>query len=75
MRGAQLVPLILDCEANAEVAKVLLKAKAAVNAANNDGWTPLHFAALSRRARSSSQPSAAPHARRCSARTAREAAH
>ena len=76
MRGARLVPLILDCVARngyAEVVKVLLAAGGNVNAADNDGMTPLHKAALSTRARGSLQPSAAPHARRCSARTAREA--
>ena len=78
MRGAQLVPLILDCvarEGHTEIATALLAAGGNVNAASNNGRTPLHDAALSTRARGSLQPSAAPHARRCSARTAREAAH
>ena len=78
MRGARLVPLILDCVAysgHTEVVTALLAAGANVNAANIGGMAPLHWAALSTRARGSLQPSAAPHARRCSARTAREAAH
>ena len=78
MRSARLVPLILDCVARAgrtEVVNVLLAAGANVNAARNDGQTPLHTAVLSTRARDSLQRSAAPRARRCSARTAREAAH
>ena len=78
MRGARLVPLILDCVAqqgHTEILTALIAAGANVNAADNDGYTPLYNAALSTRARGSLQPSAAPHARRCSARTAREAAH
>ena len=78
MRGARLVPLFLDCvvnEGHTEIVNALIAAGANVNAANKYGETPLHLAALSTRARGSLQPSAAPHARRCSARTAREAAH
>ena len=78
MRGARLVRLFLDCVADrghAEIVNALITSGADVNAADNDGWTPLHWAALSTRARGSLQPSAAPHARRSSARTAREAAH
>ena len=78
MRGARLLPLILDCVAvkgHPEVVKALLAAGANVNAADPVGSTPLIKAALSTRARGSLQPSAAPHARRCSGRTAREAAH
>ena len=70
--------LFLDCVAwngHTEIVNALLAGGANVNAAANDGRTALHFAALSTRARGSLQPSAAPHARRCSARTAREAAH
>ncbi len=69
---------ILDCvasEGHMEVVTALLAAGGNVNAADKYGRTPLHAAALSTRARGSLQPSAAPHARRCSARTAREAAH
>ena len=78
MRSARLVPLILDCAAmygHTGIVTALLAAGGSVNAAGNYGKTPLHSAALSTRARGSLQPSAAPHARRCSARTAREAAH
>ena len=78
MRGARLVPLILDCVAqngHTDIVTALLTAGGDVNAASNAERTPLHHAALSTRARSSLQHSAAPHARRCSARTAREAAH
>ncbi len=78
MRGARLVPLILDCVAGGgheEVVKALLAAGGNVNAANNEGRTPLHRAALSTQARGSLQPSPAPRACRCYARTAREAAH
>ena len=78
MRCARLVPLILDCVAaygHPEVVKVLLAADADVNAAADDGATALMGASLSTRAGDSLQRSAAPHARRCSARTAREAAH
>ena len=77
MRGARLVQLILDCVAHnghTEIVKALLAAGGNVNAADNER-TPLISAALSTRARGSLQRSAAPHARRCSARTAREAAH
>ena len=66
MRFARLVPLILDCvvdAGHAEVVTVLLAAGGNVNAANNDGKTPLRIAALSTRACGSLQPSAAPHAR------------
>ena len=76
MRGARLVPLILDCVASnghTDAVAALISGGANVNAADNKGYTPLHIAALSTRARSSLQRSAAPHARRCSARTAREA--
>ena len=72
MRGARLVPLILDCVAEygrTETVKALLAAGADVDAADQDGKTPLHNPALSTRARGSLQPSAAPHARRCTART------
>ena len=68
--------LFLDCVArygHTEIVNALLAARANVDAANN-GVTPLHMAALSPRERGSPQPSAAPHARRRSARTAREAA-
>ena len=82
MRGARLVPLILDCVAymgHTETVEALIAADANTNAVitgdYRKGETPLHRAALSTRARGSLQPSAAPHARRCSARTAREAAH
>ena len=78
MRDARLVPVFLDCvaeEGATEAVKALLAAGANANAADKDGQTPLHRAALSTRARGSLQHSAAPHARRCSARTAREAAH
>ena len=78
MRGARLLPLILDCvadEGHKEVVTALLAGGANVNAANDDGRTPLHDAALSTRARGSLQRSATPHARRCSARTARAAEH
>ena len=78
MRGARLVPLILDCvarEGHTDVVTALIAADADVSAATNKGTTPLHYAALSTRARGSLQRSAAPHARRCSARTAREVAH
>ena len=78
MRGARLVPLILDCVAyyrHTEIVKALLAAGGNVNAAHKHGETPLHWAALSTRARGSLQRGAAPHARRCSARTAWEAAY
>ena len=54
MRGARLVPLILDCVAGqgrTEVVTALLAAGANVNAAENGGKTPLHFAALFERVR------------------------
>ena len=78
MRGARLVPLILDCVArwgHTEVVTALLAAGASITAADKRGETPLHLAALATRARGSLQRSAAPHAGRSSARTAREAAH
>ena len=46
--------LILDCVAekgHADVVKALIKAGAALDATDKDGWTALHFAALSPRAR------------------------
>ena len=79
MRGARLVPLTLDCVAikgHTEIVKALLAADDAnVDAAEKYRRTPLMEASLSTRARSSLQRSAAPHTRRCSARTAWEAAH
>ena len=78
MRGARLVRLFLDCvarEGHVEIVNALLAAGANANAAKDNGHTVLMTASLSRRARGSLQPSAAPHARRCSARTARGAAH
>ena len=78
MRGARLVPLIRDCVAmngHMEIVTALLAAGANVNAVENDGETPLHKAALSTRAGGERGRGAAPHARRCVARTAREAAH
>ena len=66
MRGARLVPLILDCvveKGHTEIVKALLAAGGNVNAADKRGETPLHWATLSTRARGALQPSAAPHAR------------
>ena len=77
MRGARLVPLILDCVAyygHTEIVTALIAGGGNVNAADKDGWTPLHFGALSTRARGSLQRNAAPHASRCNTRSAREAA-
>ena len=78
MCGARLVPLILDRVARSghlEVVTALIAGGGNVTAADKQGKTPLHSAALSVRACGSPQPIAAPHARRCSARTAPEAAH
>ena len=78
MRLARLVRVFPDCVAGTgetETVVALIAKGAKVDTATKDGNTPLHFAALSTRARGSLQPSVAPHARRCSARTAREAAH
>ena len=65
-----------DAAEKGEALKVVaaIIAGADVHAVNEYGYTPLQLAALSTGARGSLQPSAAPHARRCSARTAREAA-
>ena len=70
--------LFLDCVAakgHKEIVNALIANGSDVKAVNKHGSTPLHFAALSARARGSLQPSAAPHARRCSARTAQKVAH
>ena len=78
MRGSQLVRLFLDCVAlngHTGIVNVLIANGSDVNAVDDNEYTPLHEAGLSTRARGSLQRSAAPHARQCSARTAREAAH
>ena len=78
MRAARLVRLFLDCVAHGghkEIANMLIASGSDVNAADRGGQIPLHRAALSAGACGSLQPSAAPHSRRPSARTAREAAH
>ena len=49
-------------QGHTEIVKALLAAGANLNAANNDGYTALHSAALSTRARGFLQPIAPPHA-------------
>ena len=78
MRGARLVPLILDCAAengHTEIVTALIAAGGNVNAVDNRGNTPMLLAALSGPLRLPS--SAAQHRMRADARarTAREHAH
>ena len=67
--------LLLEAVKEGRIADVqkAIREGAAVNGIDNYGYTPLHRAALSARARGSLQPSAAPRARGCS-RTARGSA-